>query len=410
MAARLYNPVPQVLDENGRVGKFAGGKLRFFENGTFIPKDVFSDVAGSIPIGNEVTLDAEGRWPNFFGEGEYRLQTLDNSVPAVQLSIRDDVVVQAVSTGNWNLWSIAREYDIEDIAQGSDDAYYKSNIDNNIGNDPVIDLDNWSKLTLLEVYTATKTYDINFLVVASDGNIYRSKIINNLNNEPTISPVEWGFPVPPNPVEEDFPQIAHGLAVGDPVQRDAGAYVLADADTLANAQALGIVSAVGSLDNFTLQSSGYITGLPPLTANVLHYVAVGGGLTTTKPAISKPMLFTDSTTSGWILPQRPLASVAGEISTSKGWVNFNGQGVIAIRDSYNVSGILDAGTGDFDVLWDIDFTSTDYCLLANTGTSAVNDSISAFSLTVGQGEIRININGSPFDPGQVNVAAFGQLI
>jgi len=31
----------------------------------------------------------------------------------------------------------------------------------------------------------------------------------------------------------------------------------------------------------------------------------------------------------------------------KAWVNFNGSGTVAIRDSYNVSSITDNGTGDY---------------------------------------------------------------
>lgn len=34
---------------------------------------------------------------------------------------------------------------------------------------------------------------------------------------------------------------------------------------------------------------------------------------------------------------------------AKAWVNFNGTGTIAIRDSLNVSSLTDSGTGDYDV-------------------------------------------------------------
>ena len=33
----------------------------------------------------------------------------------------------------------------------------------------------------------------------------------------------------------------------------------------------------------------------------------------------------------------------------KAWVNFNGEGTVAIRDGYNVSSITDNGTGDYTV-------------------------------------------------------------
>ena len=35
--------------------------------------------------------------------------------------------------------------------------------------------------------------------------------------------------------------------------------------------------------------------------------------------------------------------------TAKAWVNFNGQGTVAIRRAFNVSSITDNGTGDYTV-------------------------------------------------------------
>lgn len=34
---------------------------------------------------------------------------------------------------------------------------------------------------------------------------------------------------------------------------------------------------------------------------------------------------------------------------AKAWVNFNGTGTVAIRDSFNVSSITDQGTGDYTI-------------------------------------------------------------
>lgn len=38
-----------------------------------------------------------------------------------------------------------------------------------------------------------------------------------------------------------------------------------------------------------------------------------------------------------------------EVYTAKAWVNFNGQGTVAIRAAGNVSSITDNGTGDYTV-------------------------------------------------------------
>ena len=52
--------------------------------------------------------------------------------------------------------------------------------------------------------------------------------------------------------------------------------------------------------------------------------------------------------------------------TAKAWVNFNGTGTPAIRDSFNVSSITDNGTGDFTVNFATNMPSTSYVPLVTT--------------------------------------------
>jgi len=46
---------------------------------------------------------------------------------------------------------------------------------------------------------------------------------------------------------------------------------------------------------------------------------------------------------------------------AKAWVNFNGQGTVAIRDSYNVTSITDLGTGEYTVNYN-SFSNSNYCV------------------------------------------------
>jgi len=50
----------------------------------------------------------------------------------------------------------------------------------------------------------------------------------------------------------------------------------------------------------------------------------------------------------------------------KGWINLNGQGTIAINDSFNVSSITDLGIGSYRVTWDTDFANTSYASVSGT--------------------------------------------
>jgi hypothetical protein len=51
--------------------------------------------------------------------------------------------------------------------------------------------------------------------------------------------------------------------------------------------------------------------------------------------------------------------VAG--GSAKAWVNFNGTGTPAIRDSLNFSSITDSGTGNGDTNFTNSFASIDFC-------------------------------------------------
>ena len=44
------------------------------------------------------------------------------------------------------------------------------------------------------------------------------------------------------------------------------------------------------------------------------------------------------------------------------WVNFNGSGTVAIRDSGNVSSITDTATGDYSVNFTTAMADTNYCI------------------------------------------------
>lgn len=100
----------------------------------------------------------------------------------------------------------------------------------------------------------------------------------------------------------------------------------------------------------------------------------------------------------------------------RAWVNFNGTGVVAIRDSGNVSSITDNGTGDYTINFaiampDVNYSVTGGCLSAG-GANQVSLSTKAASggsvptlKTVSA--IRLITHTSIlYDPEQVNVAIF----
>ena len=60
------------------------------------------------------------------------------------------------------------------------------------------------------------------------------------------------------------------------------------------------------------------------------------------------------------------AANLGIPGAAKAWVNFNGSGTVAIRDSFNVSSITDNGTGDYTVNFATPMSSTSYVPVLTT--------------------------------------------
>ena len=81
------------------------------------------------------------------------------------------------------------------------------------------------------------------------------------------------------------------------------------------------------------------------------------------------------------------------VGAAKAWVNFNGTGTVAIRESFNVSSITDNGTGDYTVNFTTAMPDANYSV---SGTSSRLNSgdpgiLSPISLLVGSAQIQTGI-------------------
>ncbi|MCB7127993.1 MAG: hypothetical protein J3T61_00440 [Candidatus Brocadiales bacterium] len=89
----------------------------------------------------------------------------------------------------------------------------------------------------------------------------------------------------------------------------------------------------------------------------------------------------------------------------KGWINFNGTGTIAINDSFNVSSIVDNGTGNYTINWDRDFADANYAMSLVTSTDG-----SGLILTQLAGSVHVlcvNRDGVGTDSNPVVAVAIG---
>ena len=98
----------------------------------------------------------------------------------------------------------------------------------------------------------------------------------------------------------------------------------------------------------------------------------------------------------------------------KVWVNFNGNGTIAIRDDFNTSSLTDNGTGDYTVNFSNAMSDTNYsvALSACDNDNGGSDSRIVISpRTKATGSQRVSCNGvsssSHIDCYNVNVIVYG---
>lgn len=103
------------------------------------------------------------------------------------------------------------------------------------------------------------------------------------------------------------------------------------------------------------------------------------------------------------------------------WINLNGQGTIATRSSFNVSGITDNGTGDYTVSFSTAMPNANYCVVGTgAGVAGLSGAAASFVVTENTttnaytskttGQIRVictsNTAATATDAFSVNVAVF----
>ncbi len=112
-------------------------------------------------------------------------------------------------------------------------------------------------------------------------------------------------------------------------------------------------------------------------------------------------------------------TAAGGQQVVKVWINFNGTGTVAIRDSYNVTSITDNATGDYSVTIDTDFANVNYCIAApaafiaagapqhHTVFNRINSSGAESAPTVSAFRMTTSMDGVSTDAKYVYASAFG---
>ncbi len=203
-----------------------------------------------------------------------------------------------------------------------------------------------------------------------------------------------------------FTQSSHGFSVNKVVYWNGSAWALASAaaDNGA-AEALGIITAVPTVNTFTLAMNGYVpTGLTVPAG--LNYVSdvTAGSVSTTQPTavgtVSKPFLFADSTSSGFILNMRGwVNSSSGSNGRGKFWTGYHdGSNCVWSQSPGSLSDFSDDGSCTFTQQLQSGFTG----LIATYGASKPGLAITAPDT----GYIKTCVSGDVMNGAANNIVQF----
>ncbi len=190
MTSRFINPVPQFLDNSG--DPIIGGEANFYENGTLVRKDTYSDINKNTLNANPVPLTAAGRVPNVFYDGTARVIITHSTG---QLFDKDGVG-DSGSGASFDIWNSVVEYGDGALVEASDEEYYRSLQSSNLGNDPTSSPTFWEMVEFLRTWNANVTYDINQFALGPDGKLYTSLQNSNLAKNPTTETAWWDLQNP----------------------------------------------------------------------------------------------------------------------------------------------------------------------------------------------------------------------
>jgi hypothetical protein len=97
--------------------------------------------------------------------------------------------------------------------------------------------------------------------------------------------------------------------------------------------------------------------------------------------------------------------------TAKAWMSLNGTGTIALRDSFNISGVVDNGTGSYTPSYSSSFGNANYSASGAGGSSNSNANVRLNTPAAGSQDLetRASNDGSQYDEAYTRFTATGDL-
>ena len=96
---------------------------------------------------------------------------------------------------------------------------------------------------------------------------------------------------------------------------------------------------------------------------------------------------------------------------AKGWISFDGTGVVSILASYNVTSLVDDGTGQYTVNWNVDFSGANYAVAAMSRQTTAAGFPSSIGIQdaplAGATDLAVVANSNFIDLAWLGVVVFG---
>lgn len=150
-------------------------------------------------------------------------------------------------------------------------------------------------------------------------------------------------------------------------------------------------------------SSHFLSGTDPITPESIGAQPSGN-------YIVPPVLLTD-------LSNDSDQSINVINRLAKAWVNFNGTGTLSIRNSFNISSVIDNGVGNYTINFIVPFSNNNYCFVTwtrdyNNDNTLINNGSARLGSLKTTSSINLfynNLNNGVFyDTPEFNVVFFGE--
>ncbi len=422
-ASLLIPPVARFFKDDGSGEPLSFGWVYTYAAGTDTPKDSYTTYVGNVANTNPVELDANGE-ANIWLNGNYKINVKDENFEQIDNYPVDNVssstggsgtTPYVLTTGVANVYVATPSAAL--VAYVTGISYYvRPNIINfgpstinfsGLGNKNIT-LQNAVALTAGDfnpVYIYEMIYDGTQFVIQGSMSFQPASLVAITGG--TVS----GIALSGSTIETSLINEKHGTAVTAATSIDlastTGNFITISGNTTINTIVLP--------DGY--ERVLYMTGTPTFTNSSTlvvqsgaNFVAASGDMLLVRGGptsvvylsiIKKNNKFVDFNGTYPAGNGAAITNIAASANPGilNAWINFNGTGTPAARDSLNISSITDNGDGDYTINFSPAFSNANYACVVSTGNTA---DVAVLSRYVSQSSSAIRIETAPFSGANVD--------